>query len=552
MNIAEIFIRRPVMTTLVMAAILLAGLLGYRLLAVSDLPNVDYPTIEVSADLPGANPDTMAAAVAKPLEKQFSTIAGIDSMTSSSTFASTDITLQFDLSRNIDAAAQDVQAAISRVVGQLPPDMPSPPTFQKVNPADQPVLFLALSSRTLPLSVVDQYAETLLAQRISMVKGVAQVRIFGSQKYAVRIQLDPQALAARQVGIDEVTAAVRNSNVNMPTGTLYGAHKAFTVQASGQLTHASMYRPLIVAYRNGSPIRLDELGHASDSVANDKIWNFYNDEHAVILAIQRQPGTNTVEVVDAVHKILPQFQAIMPPSISLLPVYDRSANIRASVNEVKFTLFLAICLVVLVIFLFLRNLSATVIPSIALPVSIIATFAAMYELDYTVDNLSLMALTLSVGFVVDDAIVMLENIVRHMEHGESATEAAVNGSGEIGFTILSMTLSLSAVFIPILFMGGVLGRLLHEFAVTIMAAILISGFVSLTLTPMLCSRFLKPMHDVKHGRLYNFFEKLQVGLERGYDRGLQVVLRHKLATMLVAAALVVGTYYLGVIIPKGF
>ena len=552
MNVAELFIRRPVMTTLVMAAILLAGLLGYRLLAVSDLPNVDYPTIEVSAELPGANPDTMAAAVAKPLEKQFSTIAGVDSMTSSSTFASTDITLQFDLSRNIDAAAQDVQAAISRVVGQLPPDMPSPPTFQKVNPADQPVLFLALMSRTLPLSVVDQYAETLLAQRISMVKGVAQVRVFGSQKYAVRIQLDPRALAARQVGIDEVSAAVRSANVNMPTGTLYGAHKAFTVQASGQLTHASMYRPLIVAYRNGSPIRLDELGNALDSVANDKIWNFYNDEHAVILAIQRQPGTNTVEVVDAVNKILPQFKAIMPPSISLLLVYDRSANIRASVNEVKFTLFLAICLVVLVIFLFLRNLSATVIPSIALPMSIIATFAAMYELNYTVDNLSLMALTLSVGFVVDDAIVMLENIVRHMEAGRSVMEAALKGSREVSFTILSMTLSLAAVFIPVLFMGGILGRLLHEFSVVIIMAVLVSGLVSLTLTPMLCSRFLRNQHQQKHGRVYMSLERVFQGMLNKYDRSLQWALKHRRFVMAAAAMILVATVLQYNYIAKGF
>ena len=552
MNIAELFIRRPVMTTLVMAAILLAGLVGYRSLAVSDLPNVDYPTIQVSANLPGANPDTMASAVAKPLEKQFSTIAGIDSMTSTSTFASTDITLQFDLSRNIDAAAQDVQAAISRVVGQLPPDMPSPPTFQKVNPADQPVLFLAMTSKTLPLYVVDQYAETLLAQRISMVKGVAQVRVFGSQKYAVRIQMDPRSLAARQIGIDEVTAAVRNANVNMPTGTLYGQHKAFTVQASGQLTHASLYRPLIVAYRNGSPVRLDELGNADDSVENDKVWNFYNDTHAVILAIQRQPGTNTVEVVDAVHKILPQFQSIMPPSISLQPVYDRSVTIRESVNEVKFTLFLAVCLVVLVIFLFLRNLSATVIPSIALPMSIIAAFAAMYELNYTVDNLSLMALTLSVGFVVDDAIVMLENIVRHMEAGQEVMEAALKGAREVGFTILSMTLSLAAVFIPVLFMGGILGRLLHEFSVVIIMAVLVSGFVSLTLTPMLCSRFLRAQHQQKHNRLYMALERMFDGLLKKYDGALQWALQHRLSVMTTAAIILIATVLQFYYIPKGF
>jgi HAE1 family hydrophobic/amphiphilic exporter-1 len=552
MNIAELFIRRPIMTTLVMAAILLFGIIAYRSLAVSDLPNVDYPTIDVSADLPGASPDTMAAAVATPLEKQFSTIAGIDSMTSSSRLGSTDITLQFDLSRNIDGAAQDVQAAISRVMGQLPPNMPSPPTFQKVNPADQPVFFLALSSRTLPLYVVDEYAETLLGQRISMVKGVAQVRVFGGQKYAVRIQLDPRSLAARQIGIDEVTTAVQRANVNLPTGTLFGEHQAYTVQASGQLTKASLYRPLIVAYRNGSPVRLAELGNVVDGVQNDKVSNYFNDEHAIILAIQRQPGTNTVEVVDGVRKVLPQFRAILPPSINLTPVYDRSETIRGSVNDVKFTLFLAMCLVVLVIFLFLRNLSATVIPSIALPMSIIATFAAMYELNYTLDNLSLMALTLSVGFVVDDAIVMLENIVRHMEAGEGVMEAALKGSREIGFTIVSMTLSLTAVFIPVLFMGGIIGRLLHEFAVVIMMAVLVSGFVSLTLTPMLCSRFIQPQRGQKHGRVYLALERFFDRLLKKYDTSLQWALRHRIFVMATSGIVLAVTVWQFVAIPKGF
>jgi len=552
MNIVEPFIRRPVMTTLVMGAILLAGLMGYRSLAVSELPNVDYPTIQVSANLPGANPDTMASAVAQPLEKQFSTIAGIDSMTSTSTRARTQITLQFDLSRNIDAAAQDVQSAISRVAGQLPPDMPSPPTFEKVNPAEQFVLLLALTSSTQPLYVVDQYAETLLGQRISMVKGVSQVFVFGAQKYAVRIQLDPHVLASRQIGIDEATSAVRDSNVNLPTGTLFGEHKAYTVQASGQLTHASMYRPLIVAYRNGAPVRLDELGNVFDSVEDDKVWNFYNDTHAVILAIQRQPGTNTVEVVDAVHNILPQFEAILPASISIEPVYDRSVTIRQSVNEVRFTLFLAICLVVLVIFLFLRNLSATVIPSIALPMSIIGTFAAMYLLNYTIDNLSLMALTLSVGFVVDDAIVMLENIVRHVESGEGVMEAAFKGSREVGFTIVSMTLSLAAVFIPVLFMGGILGRLLHEFAVVIMMAVLVSGVVSLTLTPMLCSRFIRSQHERKHSRTYLALERFFDGLLKKYDRSLQWALHHRLLVMVLAALILVATVWQFVYVPKGF
>ncbi len=552
MNIASAFIRRPIMTTLVMAAILLFGIVGYRALAVSDLPNVDYPTIQVSANLPGANPNTMASAVATPLEKQFSTIAGIDSMTSTSTLGHSQITLQFDLDRKIDGAAQDVQAAIARAAPQLPPNMPTPPTYNKVNPADTPILFMTVSSPTLPLYTVDQYAETLLAQRISMVKGVAQVVIYGSRKYAVRIQLDPQALASRQIGIDEVTTAVQNANVNLPTGTLYGEHRAFTLQANGQLTRASEYRPLIIAYRNGSPVRLEEIGSVFDSVQDDKVSNNDNGIPSIVLAVQRQPGTNTVEVVDSIQRILPQFRAILPPSVDLRVAYDRSQSIRASVDDVKSTLFLAIALVVLVIFLFLRNLSATVIPSIALPMSIVGTFAVMYELNYTVDNLSLMALTLSVGFVVDDAIVMLENIVRHMEMGESVMEAALSGSREIGFTIVSMTLSLAAVFIPVLFLGGIVGRLLHEFSVVIMAAILVSGFVSLTLTPMLCSRFLRPQGEQKHGRLYMVLERFFDHLLKRYEVSLQWALRHRLSVMAASAVIVlitVGQFYS---IPKGF
>ena len=552
MNIAAPFIRRPIMTTLVMAAILLFGIIGYRALAVSDLPNVDYPTIQVSAALPGANPDTMASAVATPLEKQFSTIAGIDSMTSTSTLGKSQITLQFDLERKIDGAAQDVQAAIARAAPQLPPNMPTPPTYNKVNPADQPILFLVVSSPTLPLYTVDQYAETLLAQRISMVKGVAQVVIYGSRKYAVRIQLDPQALASRQIGIDEVTTAVQDANVNLPTGTLYGEHRAFTLQANGQLTHASEYRPLIVAYRNGSPVRLEELGKVLDSVQDDKVANNDNGVPAIVLAVQRQPGTNTVEVVDSIKKILPQFHAILPPSVSLTIAYDRSQSIRASVDDVKSTLFLAIALVVLVIFLFLRNLSATVIPSIALPMSIVGTFAVMYELNYTVDNLSLMALTLSVGFVVDDAIVMLENIVRHMEMGETVREAALHGAREIGFTIVSMTLSLAAVFIPVLFLGGIVGRLLHEFSVVIMAAILVSGFVSLTLTPMLCSRFLRPIREQKHGRLYMFLERFFDRLLKRYDVSLQWALRHRVFVMAISVVILAVTVWQFYVMPKGF
>jgi hydrophobic/amphiphilic exporter-1 (mainly G- bacteria), HAE1 family len=552
MNIAEPFIRRPVMTTLVMAAILLFGILGYRALAVSELPNVDYPTIQIGASLPGASPDTMASAVATPLEKQFSTIAGIDSMTSSSSLGTTSITLQFDLSRNIDGAAQDVQAAIARASSQLPPSMPTPPTYQKVNPADQPILYLAMGSKTLPLYTVDQYAETLMGQRISMVKGVAQVQVYGSQKYAVRIQLDPQALATRQIGIDDVHTAVQNANVNLPVGTLYGEHRAFTLQANGQLTHASLYRPLIVAYRNGSPVRLEDLGTVYDSVQNDRVANWWNDTDSVVLAIERQPGTNTVEVVDAVKQLLPQFRSIIPPSVQMQILYDASESIRNSVADVKFTLYLAIALVILVIFLFLRNLSATVIPSFALPMSIIGTFAVMYLLGYTVDNLSLMALTLSVGFVVDDAIVMLENIVRHMEMGEGVMEAALSGSREIGFTILSMTISLAAVFLPVFFMGGIMGRLLHEFAVVIITSILVSGVVSLTLTPMLCSRFLRPPGEMKHGRVYMGLERFFDWLLRLYDVSLQWSLRHRVFVMAVSGIILIITIWQFAIIPKGF
>jgi hydrophobic/amphiphilic exporter-1 (mainly G- bacteria), HAE1 family len=552
MNIAEPFIRRPVMTTLVMMAILLFGVLGYRALAVSELPNVDYPTIQVGASLPGASPDTMASAVATPLEKQFSTIAGIDSMTSSSSLGTTNITLQFDLSRNIDGAAQDVQAAIARASSQLPPSMPTPPTYQKVNPADQPILYLAMGSKTLPLYTVDQYAETLMGQRISMVTGVAQVQVYGSQKYAVRIQLDPQALATRQIGIDDVHTAVQNANVNLPVGTLYGEHRAFTLQANGQLTHASLYRPLIVAYRNGSPVRLEDLGKVYDSVQNDRVANWWNDTDSVVLAIQRQPGTNTVEVVDAVKKLLPQFRSIIPPSVQMQILYDASESIRNSVADVKFTLYLAIALVILVIFLFLRNLSATVIPSFALPMSIIGTFAVMYLLGYTVDNLSLMALTLSVGFVVDDAIVMLENIVRHMEMGEGVMEAALSGSREIGFTILSMTISLAVVFLPVFFMGGIMGRLLHEFAVVIITSILVSGVVSLTLTPMLCSRFLRPAGEMKHGRLYMALERFFDWLLKLYDVSLQWSLRHRVFVMTVSGIILIITIWQFAVIPKGF
>jgi len=552
MNIPELFIRRPVMTTLVMLGILFFGIISYRLLPVSDLPNIDFPTILVSANFPGASPETMASAVATPLERQFSTIAGIDSMNSTSSLGNTQITLQFNLSRNIDAAAQDVQAAISKALGQLPPDLPTPPSYQKVNPADQPILYLSLSSPTLPLSTVDEYAETFISQRISMINGVAQVQVFGSQKYAVRAQLNPNALAARSIGIDEVANAIRQGNVNLPTGTLDGTHQAFTLEASGQLMDAAAYRPLIVAYRNGSPVRLQDLGRVIDSVENDKIASWYKNTRAIVLAIQRQPGTNTVEVVDSIKQLIPHFRTLIPASVNLDILYDRSVSIRGSVNDVKITLLIALCLVVLVIFLFLRNVSATLIPSLALPMSIIGTFTVMYLLGFTVDNLSLMALTLSVGFVVDDAIVVLENIVRHMEQGEDVLEAALNGSREIGFTIVSMTLSLAAVFIPVLFMGGILGRLLHEFAVTIGMAVLVSGFVSLTLTPMLSSRFLRPPSAIEHGRLYAVSERFFKGMLHAYEWSLQRVLNHRLTTLGIAGLLLLATGYLFMIMPKGF
>jgi len=552
MSVPELFIRRPVMTTLVMAGILLFGLVGFHQLPVSDLPSVDYPTIQVSANLPGASPQTMASAVATPLEKQFSTIAGVDSMSSVSSQGSAQITIQFSLDRDIDAAAQDVQSAISKASRQLPPNMPTPPTYQKVNPADSPIIFLAMSSPTLPMSDVDNYAENLLAEQISQINGVAQVGVFGAQPYAVRIQVDPNKLAAYGLGIDQVEQAVEAGNVNQPLGTLYGKHQAFTVQASGQLHVASDFRPMIVAYRNGNPVRLQQLGNVLDSVQNDKSAAWVDSTPSVVLAVQRQPGANTVEVVDHIKQLLPQLRNLIPASVKLDVVIDRSLIIRKSVSDVEHTLFIAVCLVIMVIFIFLRNLSATIIPSLALPMSIIGTFAAMALLNYSLDNLSLMALTLCVGFVVDDAIVMLENIVRHMENGEPAMEAALKGSKEIGFTIISMTLSLSAVFIPVLFMSGLLGRLLHEFAVTIVVAVLVSGFVSLTLTPMMCSRFVHSVREKKHGKTYNFFERFFDGLRGGYDRTLQTAMRHRPAVMLVSLAIFVATIVLFIIIPKGF
>ena len=552
MHISRIFIERPVMTALVMLAILLFGVVGFRALPVAALPSVDYPTIEVNASLPGASPETMASSVATVLERQFSTIAGVEQMSSTNSQGDTSITVQFALERNIDAAAQDVQAAIAKAGGRLPPNMPRPPSYQKANPAEQPVLYLSLTSATLPLYTVDEYAQTMLAQRISMVSGVSRVIVYGSQKYAVRVQLDPDTLAARGIGIDEVSTAIQQSNVNLPTGKLYGNKQAFTVESSGQLTDAAAYRRLVVAWRNGMPVRLEQLGHVIDGAESDKLFAWFGGSRGMILAIQRQPGTNTVEVVDNIKRLLPVFQHEMPPAVKLEIAFDASESIRGSIHDVEFTLVLTICLVVMVIFLFLRNLSATLIPGAAVPLSIIGTFAAMYLLGYSLNNLSLMALTLSVGFVVDDAIVMLENIVRYMEMGKPRMEAALLASKEIGFTILSMTISLVSVFIPVLFMGGIVGRLLHEFSVTITIAILISGFVSLSLTPMLGSRFLGFSRDARHGHMYRILEGGFKGLARAYDTTLRGVLRHQFATVVVGAVLLVGTLFLFFTMPTGF
>ncbi|HEV2114904.1 MAG TPA: efflux RND transporter permease subunit [Terriglobales bacterium] len=539
-----LFIRRPIMTTLVMAAIVIFGVFAYLALPVSDLPNVDFPTIQVNAALPGASPETMASSVATPLERQFTTIAGITQMTSTSQLGFTSITIQFDLSRNLDGAAVDVQSAITAAGGQLPPNMPTPPTFRKVNPAESPILYLSLTSNAMPIYTVDEAAETTMGQQLSMIPGVAQVQVFGASKFAVRVDVDPNKLAAEQIGIDEVAQALQFGNTNLPVGSIYATGKTYTLQSNGQLQDAAQFRPLIVAYRNGAPVRLDQVANVENSVQDQYVKGALNGQRSVVIAIQKQPGTNTVQIVDAINRVLPRLEQQIPRSIQITTLYDRSVSIRKSVNDVKFTLLLAIILVVLVIFLFLRNASATIIPSLALPIAIVGTFSVMYALGYTVDNLSLMALTLSVGFVVDDAIVMLENIVRHMEMGKTPLEASLDGAGEIGFTILSMTLSLAAVFIPILFMGGIIGRLLHEFAVVITAAILVSGLVSLTLTPMLSSRFLRPPSQEQHGAFYNSTERMFDGALKFYDWSLAKVLRHKLATLLVSFVVVGLTLFL--------
>ncbi len=550
MNISLPFIMRPVMTTLIMVALVVFGLIAYFTLPVNDLPAVDFPTISVSAGLPGANAETMASAVATPLEKQFNGIAGLESMNSTSATGTTAITLQFALDRSIDGAAQDVQAAIVAARAWLPASMPSPPTFRKVNPSDAPILYIALNSTTLPLYTVDEYAENVIAPRISMTSGVAQVQVMGSQIYAPHVQVDPRKLAAYGIGIDEVATAIRQANVNLPTGTLSGPDTAYNIRVNGQLYNAAAFMPLIITHKNGAPVRIRDVGTVIDSVQTDKVASWYNGSRAIILAVQRQPGTNTIEIVDAIKKMMPNFRAVLPGAVNLNVFYDRSLSIRRSVGDVKLTLLITVFLVILVIILALGSLSTTLIASVTLPIALISTFAAMKLFGFTLNNISLMALTLSVGFVVDDAIVVLENIVRHIEAGEPPLLAAVNGSREIGFTVVSMTVSLIAVFIPILLLGGIIGRLFFEFAVTISVAILISGFVSLSLTPMLCSRFLRPQE--KKGWLYNFSEAVFGRLLGFYDFTLKPALRHKIMVLVGFAVMLGATGYLLAVIPKGF
>ena len=550
MNFTALFIRRPVMTTLIMVAILVFGVASYQKLTVSDLPAVDFPTISVQANLPGASPETMAATVATPLEKSFSAIAGIDNITSNSGIGNTNITLQFSPDRDIDAAAQDVNAAISGSLAYLPSTI-IPPSYRKQNPAAAPILFFALTSSTLSLTAVDEIAETTIAQRLSQIDGVSQVSVFGSAKYAVRIALDPTQLTARGLSVSDIANAIRSNNVILPTGVLYGRDRTLTIQATGQLSDASQFRTMVVANRNGAAIHLGDLGRVYDDVQNNKNASWYNGKRAIVLAVMRQPGTNTVAVADRVKAAMEEIKPTLPPSVNVILRYDRSAGIRDSVNDVKLSLIVALVFVVLVIFVFLRNLTATAIPSLTLPMAIVGTFSVMYALDFSIDNLSLMALTLAVGFVVDDAIVMLENIVRHIENGEPPLEAALNGAEEVGFTILSMTLSLAAVFIPLVFMGGIIGRLFREFAITIGAAILVSGFVSLTLTPMLCARFLTSHKGETHGRMYNMFERVFDSILRGYERSLGWAMRFRPLTLVFSVVILIATGVLFTIVPKG-
>jgi len=558
MNFSAIFIKRPVATILLMLGISMFGILSYTVLPVSDLPNVDFPTLSVSAGLPGADPTTMASAVATPLERQFSGIAGIDSMTSSNSMGSTNVTMQFDVSREIDGAAVDVQTAISAAMPLLPPGMPSLPSFRKQNPSDSPILFLALTTTSMPKWKLDEYAQVVVGQRISSVNGVSSVNLMGSQKYAVRIQVDPEKLASRGIGINEVSDAIRNWNANVPTGTMWGPQQAYSIQTNGQLPTAEDYAKMIVTYRNNAPVRLADLGVVRDGSEDERTmaWNWSKAtnkfEQGVNLMVMRQPGSNIIEVNDAVKKLLPSIQKQLPPTVDLVIRSDRSKNIREAFADIQMTLLLSLGLVIMVIFLFLRKATATIIPTLALPVSLVGTFAVMYLLGYSMNNLSMMAIILSVGFVVDDAIVMLENIVRHIENGMTPMEAAYRGSKEIWFTIVSMTISLAAVFIPILFMGGVLGRLFHEFAVTITTAVLISGFVSISLTPMLASRILRPHSPEKPSLLSRIIEAPLVFATRMYEVSLRWVVKHHFVMVIVFVAMFASTMWLFERVPKGF
>ncbi len=552
---SDLFIRRAVATTLVMVAITLFGLVAYRALPVSDLPNIDMPTLVVSASLPGASPETMSSAIATPLERQFSTIEGLDSMNSVNQLGLTAITLQFSLNRSLDGAAQDVQAAITQASPLLPAGMPTPPSFRRVNPADQPIIYLAIRTSTLPLYKLHEYADTLVAQRFSMVQGVATVQINGAQKYAVRIQVNPERLASRGIGIDEVEAAVRRHNVNIPTGTLYGRDRMMTIHATGQLTNAEAYKGIILRHRDGAPVRLDEVATVSDSVEDDKAAAWLSTsrftERFLNVLVYKQPGTNAVEVANGVRALLPQIVSELPPAVSLEVIADRANSIRESFLDVQFTMLLTLGLVIMVIFLFLRNVSATIIPSLALPISVIGTFAVMYLCGFSLNNLSMMALILAIGFVVDDAIVVLENIVRHMENGVPPFRAAMDGAREVSFTIVSMTISLAAVFIPLLFLDGILGRLFREFAVTTVVAILVSGLVSVTLTPMLSARFLRP-HQERHNWFYRVTEGFFAGMQRLYERSLVWTLRYRFPMLLASFGIFAATVYLFNLVPKGF
>ena len=553
MTLSELCIRRPVMTTLMTASIIAFGIFGFRLLPVSALPKVDFPTIAVTATLPGASADTMAASVAGIIERQLSTIAGISSMSSSSSQGSTAITIQFDLNRNIDAAALDVQTALTIAQRRLPIEMTIPPSFRKVNPADFPVLFISLSSSTLPLSTVNEYGDITIGQVLSQIPGVAQVTIFGAQKFAIRVQADPEAAAARGLSLEDIRTAISRANSSTPVGTLNGPKQDISLQASGQMDKAIDYRQVVVAWRNGSPVKLDEVARIYDSVENDKVATWFNGTRSIVLAIQKQPDANTVAVVDGVRAKLPSLRAQIPPSVIMDVTLDRSVSVRQSVSDVEQTLLIAVGLVIVVIFLFLRSASATFIPALAVPISLLGTCAVMYALDYSINNMTLLALTLSVGFVVDDAIVMLENIVRHIEHGMRPYEAALKGAREIGFTIISITFSLIAVFIPVLLMGGIVGRVFREFAVTIAVTIVVSGFVSLTLTPMLCARVLKA-HDPnkKENFVLRAFEQMFSAWLRGYEWALDRVLVYKSLMLVVTLATLAGTVALYLAIPKGF